>query len=432
MKRTIDCIKDGVARGVQVLAAALVSLGCGGDASWEESVSTTTARLGSTEPVTMIYNLSQLRSMSTTGNYRLANNINASSTATTPFVPIGSVFNPFTGTFDGNGYTINNLHIDSGWYSGLFSSVYQGILRRVALTNVNVSGYSFTGAIAGVLIDSELTESYVTGTVTGNEAAPIGMAVGTIGSSARVNRCYATGTLTGTGGVVGGFAGRIDATGFPSVYHDPRAYVEEVFTNVNVNPNTSSGTVIAGGLAGTIKGAVVRDINVVGPVVGRVYVGGVVGYAYNSTTSTPANILEETLKRGIVTNAATPNRSGMVGGADAIFLRCTYNFWDTSTDGGVAPPLAPGEDTGCQVGYSASELRAPRPAPGKLIAPFHRGALVTQQMVDEGERAACALGSGTDGDWGFGTCGTTQVWALNNQNEHITLTRIPNPGVQPR
>jgi hypothetical protein len=53
-------------------------------------------------------------------------------------------------------------------------------------------------------------------------------------------------------------------------------------------------------------------------------------------------------------------------------------------------------------------------------------------MIDEGGFDQCKLGSGSDTDWGFGTCGTVQLWALNSSTEYITLTRIPNPSVQPK
>lgn len=59
------------------------------------------------QPITT---LQELRDMGTTGNYCLANDIDASSTSTIPFVPIGS----FVGVFDGNGHVIDKLTANGG------------------------------------------------------------------------------------------------------------------------------------------------------------------------------------------------------------------------------------------------------------------------------------------------------------------------------
>jgi len=67
-----------------------------------------------------------------------------------------------------------------------------------------------------------------------------------------------------------------------------------------------------------------------------------------------------------------------------------------------------------------------------LISPYIHGLLVTQALIDEGIFDQCALGSGSDGDWGFGTCDTELLWALNSSSQYNTLIRIPNPSIQPK
>jgi hypothetical protein len=375
----------------------------------------------------MISTLGQLRAMTLTGNYRLANNIDASPTggAGQQFVPIGSPFNPFRGTFDGNNKTINNLRINTGggWYVGLFSGVDSAIIKNVGLTNVNVSGGGFTGAIAGMMSNSQVTFSYVTGTVAGSSQAT-GMAIGQIGSSVTVNRCYATGTVTGSTSTIGGFVGEIAAWGDDTT----RSTVTEVFTNVNVNPSLAgTGNILAGGLVGQVKNGWIADINVVGNVLGRGYAGGVIGEAINDDVNYAATLFDYCISRGIVTVSGTPNRAGTVGHFTGDFLHC-QTYWNSTTDGGSPPS----DSTACQLGVDANTLKAPHPSPNKLIDPYIQGQLVTQQMIDQGGFDQCKLGSGSDTDWGFGTCGTVQLWALNSSTEYITLTRIPNPSVQPK
>jgi hypothetical protein len=426
---------------VLVLAAPLVGgFACGGETSGDEPIVVARGALGSTEQPQDINTLAGLRAMTLTGNYRLTADITMQPWDP-PFVPIGWYFAPFTGTFNGNDFKINNLRITGNsahddWYVGLFGATYNAILTKVALVNVNVSGRSNVGAITGFLEKSELTSSYVTGTVTGTSTgspAIVGMAVGTGYAFARISRCYATGTVTGRATAIGGFIGAITAYGELTPDSDPRVNVTEVFTNVNVNPTipATPGEILAGGLVGRAQGAFIEDINVVGNVLGRVYAGGVVGRFVNDDPMSEGSIFRNAISRGIVTVSGTPNRAGTIGFNTGIFSNCAYTFWNNQTDGGSPPPM---EDPQCQEGKTTSQLRSPHPAPNKLIDPYHQGMLITQQMINEssGTIGQCELGSGTDGDWGFGTCGTTAVWALNSSTEYITLTRIPNPGVQPK
>jgi hypothetical protein len=53
-------------------------------------------------------------------------------------------------------------------------------------------------------------------------------------------------------------------------------------------------------------------------------------------------------------------------------------------------------------------------------------------MINTGDFPQCRLGSGTETDYGFDTCGNNPVvWGLNSSSQHISLLRIPNPGIQP-
>lgn len=413
--------------------------GCGpeydGAAFHEEAVDELTEALGSTEAPQVITTLAQLRAMTVTGNYVLGNDINAWQTNQPgqQFVPIGSPFNQFRGTFDGNNKTISNLRIDTngGWYTGMFSAASDAIIRRVGLVNVNVSGGAFTGAIAGMIVDSEVTSTYVTGTVSaptsGAAVYAVGMAFGSMGAGT-VSRSYATGTVTGRASTIGGFVGEVAGGNTLSTM----ATLAEIFTNVNVNPTWAFGTsypVLAGGLVGQAQGAWIRDINSHGNVLGRGYAGGVIGEAINNSSSSMPNVLDHAVSHGAVTvSGASGDRAGVVGRFLGAFQHCG-SYWNSTNDAGSTWSGS----TECQEGKSAAVLRAPKPSPNKLIDPFVRGGVVTQQMINEsdGTLDQCKLASGTDGDWGFGTCNTPQVWALRSATQHITLTRIPNPSVQP-
>jgi hypothetical protein len=411
-----------------ITGAALLCISCGAEAGVGET-------LGSDqEALTSISTLQGLRNMNLAlgGSYKLTANITMTS-SDAPFQSIGSPFSPFTGTFDGGGFTITNLRIganDGGWYRGLFSATSGATLTRVRLNNVTVQGGGEIAGIVGSMDSTTLTDSYVTGTVTGNGSS-VGMVAGMVGSYCQIERCYATGTVGGAASVIGGFVGSVSASGFLDANgNGPPAKISEIFTNVNVNPNTSgvSGDVIAGGLAGEIEGALIHDINVVGPVKGRGKVGGVIGYAHNDSPDATQCQLLNTIFRSSTTDTSGATPAGPVGAITAPFGRCNA-YYDSGADSGT--PIATG-DILCNGGFSATTLKQPHPSPNKLINPFIIGQLVTQQDINAGIFPQCKLASGSDGDWGFGTCGVTQIWALNSSTEHITLTRIPNPSVQPK
>jgi len=390
--------------------------------------------IGSTQPITMISTLAQLRAMSTTGNYKLANNIDASPTSSAPFAPIGFTKDPFQGTFDGNNFTIDRLTVrGSGENTGMFSWAVNANFKNIRLTNVNVIGGRNTGGLAGYVRNVDLTYSYVTGTVTGNLQGDsrLGMVFGRASDFVRVNRCYATGTVNGWGQSVGGFVGYIDAYGLPDPNDDFRATFKEVFTNVTVNPSMPAGTgyVYAGGLAGYVIGGWFESVHTAGSVLGRKAAGGILGYVLNDDPNSAASVLRGAMSRGIVTDASVAGRAGTIGMSTATFAWCS-SFWDKTTDTGVPNPLMP--ETNCQTGKTSTELKSPHPDPSKLISPYTFGQLVTQSLINQGVYQQCKLASGSDGDWGFGTCGTTVTWALNSSTEYNTLTRIPNPGVQPK
>ncbi len=66
--------------------------------------------------------------------------------------PIGSLSEPFSGVFKGNGYTISNLTIKAGSTNevGLFGAIGAGgRVENVGLVNVSIAGQSNVGSIAG-------------------------------------------------------------------------------------------------------------------------------------------------------------------------------------------------------------------------------------------------------------------------------------------
>jgi hypothetical protein len=158
--------------------------------------------------------------------------------------PIGTNTEPFTGTFDGGGYTIKELTISDNDKSnqGLIGYLGPGgVVKNVNLEDVNItltgsdnsysshggivgcnnggrvencsvsglstiSGTHRGGGIVGRNINGGIVQNcYVTANVSG--VTFVGGIVGANGSGAIVRYCYATGNVTATGGVSGGIAG---------------------------------------------------------------------------------------------------------------------------------------------------------------------------------------------------------------------------------
>ena len=98
------------------------------------------------------------------------------------WLPIGNETTPFTGEFDGNGYAIYNLQINSISLNiiGLFGSIDGGAVRNLGVANVTIQANGRVGALAGDLRGGgRIVNSYATGIISGN--VNVGGLVGNIG-----------------------------------------------------------------------------------------------------------------------------------------------------------------------------------------------------------------------------------------------------------
>ncbi len=105
----------------------------------------------------------------------------------------------FSGTFDGQGYEIRGLVIDRDDAFagvGLFNGTQGATIENVGLVDVDITGgFLNVGALAGTSVESTITDSYVTGDVTGEDSVG-GLAGNNWGI---VENSYATGNVTATG-----------------------------------------------------------------------------------------------------------------------------------------------------------------------------------------------------------------------------------------
>ena len=180
-------------------------------------------------------------------NYTLINNINIGSEeiGTLEFTPIGTDADPFTGEFDGQGFTISNITFTDATMNGvgLFGVTDSALISNLKLREIDLTGKDYVGGLIGLAkdtvvtycsiensanfditgnnsvggligrttMDSEISNSYAASNVEGNYAA--GGFVGYMFDSSEISESYANGRVKGVDGVVlsssnvGGFVG---------------------------------------------------------------------------------------------------------------------------------------------------------------------------------------------------------------------------------
>jgi len=151
--------------------------------------------------------------------FELTADINLSAYTGTQFSRIGiDARHAFSGVFDGNGHTISGFTYTAPTrdYIGIFGN-NRGIVENVSLVDVNVTGRSYVGGLAGYLdgsdySDGEISNCNSAGSVSGSQF--VGGLVGCVGSNdywCYINNCYSTSVVTGGNGsaYLGGLVGQI-------------------------------------------------------------------------------------------------------------------------------------------------------------------------------------------------------------------------------
>ena len=223
------------------------------------------------------------------------------------FTPIGED-NPFTGTYDGNGYEIRDLYLDyADFHTGMFIVLGPtGILQNITLVDINATG-----------VQSRL-------------GALVGLSQGTI------SRCNVSGGTVDGGTMTGGLVGEMSAGSV---------------SDCTVSCNVSSGDQ-AGGLIGYQSGGTVTNCHTSGEVGGSpsgYAIGGLVGYLYNGTvtdSNTTGSISGKDRVGGLIGNSASGivtnchASGGVSGGINAYSLGglvgySTLTISDSSASGSV-------------------------------------------------------------------------------------------------
>lgn len=226
----------------------------------------------------------------------------------TGFKPIGQTTPYFSGTFNGQGYTISNLYINrpSENYVGLIGYASSMTIRNLGLIDTNIIGNNYVGAIVG-RGHGDIYNSY--------NNSPNSNTVSTVNGKTYV------------GGLIGAHCGTISDSHNTGSVLAGMSYVVNGWLSVGKD---------VGGLVGhndcSSSGIhkITNSYNT-GNIHGRQYLGGLIGYGYNTTISRSYNT-------GWISGKPNQNNDSEVSylGGIAGYLASTGSVSDSYANGGVA------------------------------------------------------------------------------------------------
>ncbi|MEC1772500.1 immunoglobulin-like domain-containing protein [Schinkia azotoformans] len=334
--------------------------------------------------------------------------------------PIGDSFAKFNGTFDGAGFEISNLTIDTMFrHAGLFEYAdHSSTLENIILTDVNikqtaffvaagslvgfhegtirnssvsgeivgmsdvgglvgisdggvisnsfstasVDGFGNLGGLVGRSNNSEIEDSHATGSATG--LLSVGGLVGQSNDS-KIIDSHATGTITGGQQDVGGLVGS-------------SAYSEIV--NSYATGTVTSANEEVGGLVGSSTSSTITNSYATGTVTSNLnLVGGLAGSSTNST-------ITNSYATGTVTGSM--DVGGLVGRSDGSEIEVSYATGAITADNG---------NVGGLVGFSVNSKIKDSYATGSATGNLDVGGLVGMSDLSE-IKDSYATGSATGND----------------------------------
>lgn len=125
------------------------------------------------------------------------------------FSGIGSKSSPFKGNFDGKGFSLKNASVSNGAIgtsTGVFNAIEGAVITNVGVVDATVSGTTFTGALVGYAASGRVERCFSSGSVTGSSICAGGLIGENVGAT--VSDCYSTAAVTNTndyatGGLIG-------------------------------------------------------------------------------------------------------------------------------------------------------------------------------------------------------------------------------------
>jgi hypothetical protein len=257
--------------------------------------------------------------------------------------PIGNTTVKFTGTLNGDGYSISDLYINRPAMNevGLIGHLYNSAVSGIVLLNADITGNNAVGAVVAYQYYATVSNCRASGSVAGHNE--VGGVAGNIYSST-ISDCRSSCGVTGSGEHTGGLLGynrgtveRCAATGDVTGNGYVGGLIGRFYDGCTVRKSYASGNVrgnyYMGGLVGTLQyAALVEDSHSSGSVSriagsGDEKIGGLVGENYESK-------IKRCYATGpvIFEGSADPVNKGLCGRVvTGGGYEMTANFWDTET-----------------------------------------------------------------------------------------------------
>ncbi len=208
------------------------------DVSEDDVLDAGTYSISTTDELFKLSKMNNSGKINANTEFVLANNIVFDGNES--FSPIGTYANPFIANFNGNGYVIENLRINSSSdYIGLFGNVESEMIKNVGLENVAIDS---SGSCTGGLI---------------------GRIAGTNGTHTAIENCYTTGNISNTSEYTGGLVG-LDLFG----------NISSCYSTCEMSGNERTGGLLGSAFISTLN---IENSCFAGSVKGSSYVGGMVG-----------------------------------------------------------------------------------------------------------------------------------------------------------
>ena len=210
-------------------------------------------------------------------------------TKMTTWLPIGTNSSPFSGTFDGQGHSIENLVIKTNKsYSGLFGKTSGATIKGFQVSGTLAVGegsgeHGTVGYASGTTITDVHSALNITTSKANGDTKHIGGIAGTMAAKSTINRCSYSGTLSDAGtNTVGGIVGYADQS------------ANDISNTINYGKVNSKGSETnTGGILGYVNyaGFKISSSANVGSVSGNeTYAGQIVGRQMKAMSTLPTNL----------------------------------------------------------------------------------------------------------------------------------------------
>jgi len=280
------------------------------------------------------------------------------------FMPLGwydegstSRSGAFRGSFDGRGHTISNLTINrpTYYYQGLFSHLVSANIRNLNLVNCSISGYNYTGSLAGHSSHSHVECVHIDG----------GSVTGRLYAGGAIGYCTASDVddpaptydhplrdrhlpiLTGVSVLGTGITSSHSYVGGLVGFSQHYAIHESSAKNVAVLGSSYVGGLVGRGGTSANTGRL-RNVCATGSVEGVNYIGGLIGQHRGSLSKSFAAC-------SVVGGVGQADVGGLIGDNQGTI---SQSYWDTqvsgkaTSDGGEGKTTAEMKDIATYSGWS--------------------------------------------------------------------------------